>query len=441
MYGEAYPRPGSWKPAGRPRRARSRTAGIGAVVSTLLVAVLLITGCGRAATQAPDGPGGGAQVWSPPNAEAARLVAGSVGGLGFDVLQGLAEGAPDQNVILSPVSLAAVLAMLHSGAAGETADAIAQVLHVPGVDRDTLAETLAHVLRFFQTGDSDVELSVANALWAGEDAGFATEYVDRLRDVFAAEVRQQDLGDPGTAEAIDAWVREQTRDRIEGIARDLGLPNPDAVLVLLNAVYFKGQWTEPFDPRRTYPGSFHLADGTTIEVPMMMRDDMILNARGDGFTLVRLPYGDSERFAFDIVLPDPGRDLTGLYAGFDVDAWMRAAGDLEASRVMLRVPRFELEYSTEGDLDRVLQQLGMEIVYSGAADFSPMGGPAFQLDSVVQKTFIRVDEEGTEAAAVTGGIGVTSLPPEIAVDRPFLFLISDTETGIILFMGQVTDPR
>lgn len=380
-------------------------------------------------------------MWSPPDAEAAQLVAGSVGGLGFDVLRGLAEDAADRNIIISPVSLAAVLAMLHDGAAGDTAEAIARVLHLPGTDRDALTAALSQTLGFFQTGVSDVELTVANALWARENAGFAADYLQRMRDHFAAEVREEDLGDPATAEAIDTWVREQTRDRIDGIADALNLPNPDAVLVLLNAVYFKGQWTDPFDPRRTHPGTFHLPDGTTAEVPMMMRDDTILNGRGGGFTLVRLPYGESRRFAFDIVLPDPGRRLGDLYIGFDVDAWRRAAEALEANRVALRVPRFELEYSTDGHLDRVLQQLGMDVAYSAAADFSPMGGPAFQLDTVVQKTFLRVDEEGTEAAAVTGGVGDTSAPPEIAVDRPFLLLISDTETGIILFMGQVTDPR
>ena len=172
----------------------------------------------------------------------------------------------------------------------------------------------------------------------------------------------------------------------------------------------------------------------------MSKDDMHLHTQSDGFQMVRLPYGEEERFAMDVLLPDEGTDIHQFRDQLDMGTWLSASDDLNETRVDVTMPSFELEYDTGSDLNDVLQDLGMGIAYSGEADFTPMSSVAPFLSTVVQKTYIRVDEEGTEAAAVTGGAMVESMPPQFRVDRPFVFMITDTETDTILFLGQVTDP-
>ncbi|MDQ3956469.1 MAG: serpin family protein, partial [Actinomycetota bacterium] len=220
-------------------------------------------------------------------------------------------------------------------------------------------------------------------------------------------------------------------------SEELDLPDPEGVLVLLNAVYFKGAWTEPFDPDLTVDGKFTRSDGSTVSVPMMSRDDEILYGRGDGFQMVRLPYGDDERFAMEIFLPDGRLDEFR----FDAARWADAVAAVRKQQILLSLPRFELEYATQdGALDEALNALGMGLVYSPDSDFRRLSPSDPWLSTIAHKTYIRVDEEGTEAAAVTGGVMWESAPPEFRVDRPFLFTISDTETGAIVFLGTVTDP-
>jgi serpin B len=365
--------------------------------------------------------------------ETAAWLATATNEFGFDVLAELPEGG---NVVVSPLSIAAVLTMMLNGAVGETAETMAATLHVKDRDEHDVNSAYASLLALLQRSD-DVDLTVANSLWANVGTPIEAEYVTRVGEAFAAEIDEVDLGDSETAERIDAWVRGETRDLIDGIAAELDLPDPRAVLVLLNAVYFKGAWTEPFNPDDTYDGEFTRPDDSTVSVPMMTRDDDILYARGDGFEIVRLPYGDHGRFAMEIFLPDGPLNEFRLNA----DRWGEAVAALSEQRLLLAVPRFELEYATDGGaLDEALAALGMGLAYSPDSDFRRMSAADPWLSTVMHKTYIRVDEEGTEAAAVTGGVVAVSAPPEFRVDRPFLFTISDADTGAILFLGAVTDP-
>jgi serpin B len=290
------------------------------------------------------------------------------------------------------------------------------------------------------SADPDVELAIANSLWANEGTPFEDEYMSEMQESLNAQVEEIDLGSPEAVETIDDWVAEHTNDRIEEMAEDLGVPDPNLVLILLNAVYFLGDWTEPFDTDNTEDGIFTTSEGDEVEVPLMTRDDEHLHAQMDGFQALRLPYGDEERFAMDFFLPDEDSDLNELRQNLSSKTWNEAITSLNETRVNVMIPRFELEYSTESNLNDVLQDLGMEITYSGDSDFTPMSSVDPWLSTVVQKTYIRVDEEGTEAAAVTGGAMAESMPPQFLADRPFLFTISDTETNTILFLGQLTDP-
>jgi serine protease inhibitor len=416
----------------------------------LITCSLIAAACAPSAEpdtgDAEDDPGPG-DAAADPARPAAQLVvdladddAASVGravnAFGFDLLAQLP--AADETTITSPLSVATMLAMVLAGAGGDTAAAMAEVLHLDD-PRDVRIGALLDRL----TDTDEVTLSVANALWAGRGVPFEDDYTRFARDVFDARVQDADLGDPATAAEIDSWVQEQTEGLIDGIAADLGLPDPEVVLVLLNAVYFLGDWQTQFDPDRTGPHPFALPDGSQVDVPTMaLAGQRFGYAEGDGFRMLRLPYGESGRFGMEIVLPDG--ELGPVLAGMDVDAWAAAVEQLSERRVdLLALPSFELAW--EAALPRQLSAMGMGQALSPGADFSPMTSHAVFLDSVVHKTFIRVDEQGTEAAAVTGGgMRTTSVPADLLtfeVDRPFAFTISDRDTGTILFLGTVTDPR
>lgn len=420
------------------------TVGIGRrAVALLLVAGLALAGCssGPAAEREAD-PSAPAPVpvgllteLAPADVPA---VAGAVNGFGFDLFAELANG--EENTVTSPLSAAALLAMILAGAGGDTAAAMAAALHLDN-PRDVRVGALLDAV----ADTDDVTLSVANALWADEEIPFEEDYIGFVRQRFGAGLETADLASQATADDIDQWVNDQTEGRIEQIAADLGLPDPEAALVLLNAVYFLGQWTTEFDPAETMDSSFTLADGATVQVPMMhLRGQEFGYAQRDGYRMLRLPYGEQGRYGMELLLPDPGTGLPQLIDRLDAAEWQAAVAGLAPQSVdEVALPRFTVEWGE--NLNDTLDVLGMGPAFApGQADFTPMSPADLYLDQVVQKTFITVDEQGTEAAAVTGGaVGITSLQPGLVfrVDSPFIFTISDSHTGAILFLGAVTDPR
>jgi len=407
------------------------------IVGWIAAVAVLLTACGDGGVPSPGNSGGDdlavelADSLSPEEAAAAAL---GVNAFGFDLHRQVAE--PGENTVTSPLSASVLLTMVAAGAGGATADEMVEVL---GLDqpRDTrYAALLADLV-----GDSDVTLSIANSLWAAQGYPFEDDYLSFVRETFGATLDAVDLGSQQTAERIDDWVAERTEGLIDEIAADLGLPDPQAVLVLLNAVYFLGTWTTTFDKADTRDADFQLADGTQVEVPTMHRTDPeIETAAGEGFRMARLPYGADERFGMEVLLPDETVALDDLLADLDADQWQDAVGRLAPDTPsQLALPTFELEWDEE--LNDALQELGMTSAFGGG-DFTPMSPANPWLETVVQKTYIRVDEEGTEAAAVTGGVMQESAgPPPFLVNRPFAFTVSDRQTGTILFLGSVHDPR
>ncbi|NDL60083.1 serpin family protein [Phytoactinopolyspora mesophila] len=397
---------------------------------------LLFTGCGS------DGPPGDAaridfELVADLSADDAWAVGDSMNRFGFDLLGVVAE--EDENTVISPVSVATLLAMVLAGAEGDTAEAMAGGLHLDE-SRDVRVGALLRNL----ADTDDVTLSVANALWADDGIPFEEEYVDFVTNTFGATLDEADLSSQATADEIDQWVDDRTEGLIEDIAESLGLPSTTAVLVLINAVYFLGEWTTPFDSGNTLDEPFTLADGSESEVAMMyMRYEDFSHTTRDGYRMLRMPYGDDERYGMEVLLPDEDSNVDALLASLDADEWRSAANDLTSSLFEeLVLPRFELEW--ELVLNDALIELGMGVAFGGGADFRPMSPIGPVLNSVVHKTYIRVDEEGTEAAAVTASDMVGSAPVEpmvFRVDRPFVFTISDAETGTILFLGTVVDPR
>lgn len=366
----------------------------------------------------------------------ARDLAARVNAFGFDLLAELAGADDTPNVVISPVSVATLLAMVLAGADGQTAEDMAAVLHL---DDPTVGSAHAGLL-FTLTEASDVTLDVANSLWI--DAPMEPDYLELVHAVFDASAEEHDLGDQATADRIDAWVVEHTNGLIDGIAEDLGLPNDQAVLALLNALYFQGTWTIQFEPDQTTDATFSTATGEEVTVAMMHHGDgsaePFAYAEADGMQVLRLAYGETERFAMDVVLPPAGADLADVVADLDDVAWGALTAALSPADVLVWLPRLDLSY--DADLEEALVALGMDVVFSGAADLSPMSPVSPSLDRVAHATAIVVDESGTEAAAVTGGVGAVSAPPMFRADRPFLFAVTDTRTGALLFLGTVGDP-
>jgi serine protease inhibitor len=411
----------------------------------LIAAALLLAAACNGPMRA-DAPGGGLEPVGPDPelGPAETAAAGTFDDFGLRLFREVQRQQPDENVFLAPSSVAFALAMTHGGAAGETRAAIARVLRVEELDDAAVDAALARLRGALQSDRDDVRLRVANSLWAREGVPFLPEFLESTRERFLARVNTLDFADPGAPGQINQWVAEQTEDRIPTILERI---DPLEVLFLVNAVHFKGQWSEPFDPRLTRPGSFTTAAGERISHPMMSRTDQIASHRGDGWRAVRLSYGEDERLAMYLFLPDPGRTLNDFYAQLTAANWAAWMQAFRADRLALTMPRFRVEYSL--GLRPALEALGMAVAFDPArADFGGMLPRDYlernnaYITRVQHKTFVDVNEEGTEAAGATAvGIGIVSMPPEFTVDRPFFLAIRDERTSEVLFAGQVADPR
>lgn len=399
-------------------------------------AALLAAGCRKAPVTEP--------VETRPRVDIDPRVFQAYTEFGFDVFQRVASEKPDSNVVLSPTSLAFGLAMVYNGAGGETAREMAATLGASGLDLEAFNAANAAWLAALRTPAEGVELALANSIWIRDRFPVEAEFVQRNERSFDAEVRRLDFDDPAAVDEINAWAAEETHDRIEEIIQEI---DPLDMLFLINAVYFLGEWTEPFDMEGTTRGQFTRQGGTPVGIPFMSRRDTIDYFQDDGYQAIRLPYGDGGRFAMVLLLPARGSSLEALYRGLDASSWRAALGRLEPTYLELQLPRFRVEY--EKKLNDVLKALGMQTAFDpGRADFSGINpDPAYDdlhISKVLQKTFLQVNEKGTEAAAVTAvTVSVTSMPsyPIVRFDRPFFLAIRDGATDTILFLGQITDPE
>lgn len=286
-------------------------------------------------------------------------------------------------------------------------------------------------------------LDIANSLWVNQDLPVRADYIAQMQASYAAEVAALEFGTPAATDRINSWVKERTRDRIPTIVDQLPA---DQLLVLVNAVYFKGAWSEAFEPEQTRDRTFTLASGEVIQHPLMAQQGDYLYLETDQFQAVSLPYGN-ESLSFEVILPAQGTDLTDLAAELTPENWQRWMGELRSRPGIIQLPKFQFDY--EADLIPALKALGMGIAFEpGRADFSGLTELEAFISQVRHKTFIEVNEAGTEAAASTSiGIMPTSMPMppadpfEMVVDRPFVAAIRDRNTGVLLFVGAIVDPR
>ena len=361
---------------------------------------------------------------------------------GFNLFNEILKTEQNSNVFISPFSISVAVAMALNGAAGDTEQGMVNTLQVQNVDKEDINLGYAVLQQTLQTTDPKVTLSIANSLWGSQDFSFDSEYLQRNAQFFDAEITSLDFTDPGSVNTINNWVNDNTNGKIPEIIDGI---SPDDVLFLINAIYFKGKWQTKFDPANTRDDMFHLVDGSSKQVPMMFRDDKYPFFYSKEFQAVSLPYGDG-KIAMYIFLPSVDSDLNTFLESLNIENWQEWMSQFREQKVWVQIPKFKLEYKIK--LNQILKNLGMETAFNrNQANFSRMVSTDAALtgnlyiSKVDHKTFVEVDEEGTEAAAVTGiGVSVTSLPPQFTVNRPFFFAIRDNETGTILFMGTVVDP-
>jgi len=358
----------------------------------------------------------------------------------------------DGNLFYSPYSISLALAMTYAGARNQTEQQMADTLHF------TLSQEQLHPafnaldLELASRGegaagqdDEGFRLNIANAIWGQSGYPFLMEFLDVLAVNYGAGLRLLDfMSDPdGSRVTINDWVAEQTEEKIQDLIPE-GAVDTLTRLVLTNAVYFNAAWASPFEEEDTRDDAFHLLDGTEITVPMMSQTEHLPYTEGDGYQAVELPY-DGQELSMVILLPDAGQ-FDEYEDSFDIEQLDTIVDNLSTSKVALTMPKFT--YESEFSLAQTLDTMGMPDAFSASADFSGIDGVPGRLviTDVIHKAFVLVDESGTEAAAATAVIvGATSAPNgqdviEVTVDRPFIFLIRDIQTRMILFIGRVLDP-
>jgi serpin B len=372
-----------------------------------------------------------------PQVAVKQNLARSYNTLGFNLLAELRRENADQNIFISPAGLAFALAMAADCAGGVTLQEMRSVLHVPPALQDLNAENAALVRDLLSARDR-VKLEIANSLWAAGDIHLNADYVEAMRSSFQAEVASVNFHDSATAKTINDWVSQHTAGKIPSMVDP---PLDGNRLILLDAIYFKGTWATPFDRKLTKDGPFTLANGQTVERPRMIRTDHFPYFENELFQAVSLPYagGDLAMYVFL-----PRKSLPDLLSNLTMESWARWTAPFISRRGTVALPRFKLQ--NEYDLKTPLMAMGMQEAFAERADFHRLSSDPLYIDWIRQKTFVEVNEEGTEAAAVTG-IGFKSAavrrepPPfEMIVDRPFLFAIRENRTGAILFLGAITNP-
>ncbi len=421
------------------RRAPSTLPLIATTAALLLAGCDVFTGPGDSPGPAPD------QITELPralsSAELAMLDASNA--FGFDLLQEIVRSAPDSTHFLSPLSASMALGMTMNGAAGETLDAMRKTLRFHGLSQEEINASYRELIKLFRGLDPEVSFRIANSVWHREDLTPREAFASAVRESFDAEVRGLNFSAPETPSIVNRWVDEQTEGLIQEIVDD-PIPN-DMVMYLINAMYFQGDWRNRFDPDRTHDDDFHLPDGSTATARFMTRSGGFEVGWTPDLTVVELPYG-GDAFAMTVLVPAEPDELPELVESLDPASWDELVSNVTTadSEVQLFFPRFTVEW--ERELDPHLQDLGMGIAFIECqADFSGLfetGAQCPHISEVKQKSFVDVDEEGTEAAAVTSvGVRVTSAgpPTSIRVDRPFLFAIRERLSGTILFMGTMSE--
>lgn len=352
------------------------------------------------------------------------------------LFQRASAAEPAKNVFLSPLSASMALGMTLNGARNETFNAMRNALQFGDASQADINAGYKSLISLLTGLDPTTDMRIANSVWFEQSFSVRPEFAAAAQEFFAARVTSLDFFAPPAVPTINNWVSEQTAGRITGILERI---EADDRMFLINAIYFKGSWRTAFDPADTKPGEFEAASGAKQSAQMMHLTGATLSAGtwADGTVVAQLPYGNTA-FNMMVILPPDTANLDAFVARLTPAKWQELMMTGPERETNFAFPRLKLEYRRELTPD--LEQLGMGVAFTGLADFSGMSNPSedLSISSVLQKTFLVIDEEGTEAAAVTKvGIRVTSLPPTIVCDRPYLIAIRERLSGTIVFIGKI----
>ena len=362
-----------------------------------------------------------------------KLITGS-NAFAFDLFRQINTGQRTSNVFVSPLSASMALGMTVNGAAGATYEAMHSALRLADASKQEVNEGYKSLIALLRGLDKTTDFRIANSIWYESSFPFNDAFLADSKSFFDAEVKGLDFKSPSALTAINSWVNQSTAGKIPAILETI---DQSEVMFLINAIYFKGSWQKQFDKSQTRDAPFFALDKTSSTVPLMHQSGTLRVARTASYTAVDLLYGNSA-FAMTVLLPDPGVDINTLAESLSGEGWKSLEESFSEHSSDLYLPRFQLTWKRELNPD--LTALGMGVAFHDGADFTGMSprGHELIITKVIQKTFVDVNEEGTEAAAATSvGIGVTSAPAPIRVDRPFLFVIRERFSGTILFMGKI----
>lgn len=370
---------------------------------------------------------------------------------GINLLKEIRQNQGDQNVFISPSSIALALSMVYNGAGGETKLAMEKTLQLQGMSVEKLNQSSANLIQLLTNPDEKVQLAIANCLWGRKGLIFGSEFLADNQKYYSAHLESLDFDLQSSVDTINKWGSDNTRGKITGI---VSYPiGPLTVMYLINAVYFKGSWTYEFDKTLTEDKEFNpilggCSGGVCTEgirenkpnlVPMMKQTGKDFKYQeNDLFQAVALPYGTNKRLQMLVFLPE--ENLPSLVEKLTYDNWKKWADGFKEKKGTLLLPKFKMEY--ENQLKPILSKLGMEIAFTDRADFNKIF-PSALISEVKHKAYLDISEEGTEAAAVTSvKVGITSIgngpqPFYMEVNKPFLLAIQDSQTGEILFIGTI----
>jgi len=352
------------------------------------------------------------------------------------------ELSTNENIVLSPLSLNMALAMVWNGANYDTRKGIQQAMGMQNYPQEEVNGYFLNLRKELTTVDPEVKLALANSIWY--DIGFPVkkDFIDVNKDYYDAEVKEIDFSVPDAPKQINKWCSDNTNGLIKNM---INIIPEGTVMYLINALYFKGLWADScgFDPERTHQAYFHKESGETILTDMMLQIREGINYHSDHrLEMVSLPYGNG---AYSMIFILPNGNFNEMLLQLKENGyWQNCLSNLKPQIVQLYIPKFKVEYEPEPDLNEILKKLGMENAFTGSADFSGISDAGLFISQVRQKTYIEVDEKGTEAAAITT-IGMTTGEgpsfPYFCANRPFLFVIQENTTGTALFMGKIGDPK
>lgn len=363
---------------------------------------------------------------------------------GLEIFQKIRASSEEENIMISPLSISVALAMAYNGADGKTKTEMENTLKLNGLTIEEINASYEMLIAALQSLDEDVVFELANAIYYANGFSIKPGFLEVNQNSYDAEVNGLDFLSPSALETINGWVAEKTHDKIKTIINSL---SPDDRMVLLNAVYFNGIWSKEFEEDGTKMANFYLANGESKEAETMHKEDKLEYTSNSLFSAVKLPYGNGQ-YNMVVMLPSSDKNSQDVIDNLTSENWKSWNQQFEEKEhVVVCLPRFK--FSFKMPLNNVLKEMGMiDAFLGGVADFSKITEQDLFISSVLHKSYIDVNENGTEAAAVTAiTFATTSIGHEevqkiyFTVDKPFIFAITEKDTGAILFIGEVRNPE